>query len=635
MKKIYFKDLQNDFMEPVRELEDFLGFCSVREEEAQIILTMQPSEKGLAIEVSGSEVKISFQRKVELFRGLALLMEEKDNADEISEYQINEIPNFSHLTYMQDNSRNAVSNLPSVKKMIRHLALMGFDSYMLYTEDTYEVAEYPFFGYMRGRFTGKELREINHYAAMFGIEMVPCIQTLAHLNAPFGWSAFDEVKDVNDILLCGEPKTYEFIEAMIKTCAESFTSRRINIGMDEAEMLGLGQYLRRNGYKERFDIMMSHLKKVLEICDKYGMQAMMWSDMFFKMLSEDSDNYYAEVKVSDQIKNLIPKNVELIYWDYFTREKEIYDSMILRHKMLTDQIGFAGGAWRWTGYAPLLYHSIEASKLALTSCIEHGISNILVTGWGDNGSEASSFVVGPVLQWYAEICYRKEISEEQVAKRLMTCTHMNYYDFLELDKLNYTPDNPAPGRSSIAPARYTLYQDLLIGLFDSQIDEATYPAHYKTCYETLSQIARKSSEYSYLFDTLAKLSHVLELKCDMGIRLKKAYDKQDKETLEKIASKDLPELLTRVEVFHEAHRYQWYTESKPFGFEVLDLRLGGLKERIKATIWRLEEYLGSKIDRIEELEQERLPLDGRTNLEDPSTPVYANEWRTMVTASVL
>ena len=634
IRKIYFSNLQEDFDEPLKLLEPLLDFKRTKVEEADIIVTIQPCESGLGVTVKKGKAELTYHKRVEFFRALGLLLEGlKDLGGDTSTRK--EQPAFTHLTYMQDNSRNAVSNLKSIKKMINHLALMGYDSYMLYTEDTYEIKEYPFFGYMRGKFTEEELKEINAYAEMFGIELVPCIQTLAHLNAAFRWAAFDEVKDLGDILLCGEPKTYDFIEAMIKTCSETFSSRRINIGMDEAEMLGLGNYLRRNGYTERFEIMLPHLKKVLELCDKYGMQAMMWSDMFFKLLSGNSDNYYAAVEVSEQIKEMIPKNVQLIYWDYHTRELSTYDRMIEGHKQLTDKIGFAGGAWRWTGFAPLLQHSIEASKLALQSCIRHGISEVLVCGWGDNGSESSSFCVGPVLQLYAEVCYTGDVTDAQVAKRLDTCTRMNYSDFMELDSLNLTPDNPAPGGVSIAPARYLFYQDLLMGIFDKQIDDLTYPTHYKACYETLSLIATKENEYSYLFDTLAKLSQVLELKCALGIRIKAAYDKIDRNTLKRIASKDCIELICLVENFHVAIRNQWFIESKPFGFDVLDLRIGGLKERIRAAIWRIDEFLNDRTSRIEELEQERLFIDPSENPGYRSLPVYANEWRTMVTSSVL
>ena len=51
-------------------------------------------------------------------------------------------------------------------------------------------------------------------------------------------------------------------------------------------------------------------------------------------------------------------------------------------------------------------------------------------------------------------------------------------------------------------------------------------------------------------------------------------------------------------------------ERKTFGFEVQDIRIGGLLQRIKRCKRTLENYLDGKIDKIEELEQEILPPFG-------------------------
>jgi N-acetyl-beta-hexosaminidase len=82
---------------------------------------------------------------------------------------------------MIDVSRNPVTNLDTVKFMLRKMALMGMNTYMLYTEDTYEIKGRPYFGHLRGRYTKEEIKALDAYAAMLGIELIPCIQVLGHL----------------------------------------------------------------------------------------------------------------------------------------------------------------------------------------------------------------------------------------------------------------------------------------------------------------------------------------------------------------------------------------------------------------------------------------------------------------------
>ena len=65
----------------------------------------------------------------------------------------------------------------------------------------------------------------------------------------------------------------------------------------------------------------------------------------------------------------------------------------------------------------------------------------------------------------------------------------------------------------------------------------------------------------------------------------------------------LPKLLQEVEVLKELHRKMWHSTYKPFGFECIDVRYGGLKSRIETAIWRVEEYLDGIIEHLEELEE--------------------------------
>ena len=86
---------------------------------------------------------------------------------------------YERFGVMIDMSRNAVMNLNSLKNFITVLKKIGYNCVMLYTEDTYEIKGEPFFGYLRGRYTAEELREIDDYAFSIGVEVIPCIQTLA------------------------------------------------------------------------------------------------------------------------------------------------------------------------------------------------------------------------------------------------------------------------------------------------------------------------------------------------------------------------------------------------------------------------------------------------------------------------
>ena len=222
-----------------------------------IKLTLEKGSR-FSVVLKNDTLRITYTKKCEVFRGIALL---GNTLPENGKVEFAQKCYFDRLGLMTDCSRNAVMNVQGVKKLIRYLAMMGYTELQLYTEDTYEVAEEPFFGYLRGRYTKEELKELDAYAQAFGIELVPCIQTLAHLKTIMRWKPYQPIVDCASIILVGEERTYELIENMFKTLSECFTSRRVNIGMDEASMLGLGKYLQKNGYKNRYEIMIFHLNK--------------------------------------------------------------------------------------------------------------------------------------------------------------------------------------------------------------------------------------------------------------------------------------------------------------------------------------------------------------------------------------
>ena len=294
---------------------------------------------------------------------------------------------------MLDCSRNAVMKTDKLKKFIDYISLFGYNALEIYAEDTVEIKGEKRVGYMRGKYSGEELKEIDDYAKSRGVELIPCVQTLAHFTNVCKIADYNKLFEMGDILFCGEEETYAFIEKIIASCRDNFSSDKINIGMDEAEFVGLGKYLKKNGYKNRFDILKNHLKRVAAICEKYNFRPHMWSDMFFKLTTEDGSYYGKTSDVPKELKDSVPETVSLTYFDYYHQTFEDYDRMIKAHKKLTDNVWFAGGAWTWNGFAPNIGFSINTMKPAMLAVRENGVENVIITIWGDNGKEASYFSV--------------------------------------------------------------------------------------------------------------------------------------------------------------------------------------------------------------------------------------------------
>ena len=66
---------------------------------------------------------------------------------------------------------------------------------------------------------------------------------------------------MDDILLAEEEETYALIDKMFSSIAAMYSTRRVNIGMDEAYLLGAGKYLYRHGFRDKTQIMLGHLRR--------------------------------------------------------------------------------------------------------------------------------------------------------------------------------------------------------------------------------------------------------------------------------------------------------------------------------------------------------------------------------------
>ncbi len=627
--KLHFTNLSEELLSAVAELQDIAGF-ELAEEGYPV--AVETCDEGLSVAFAAAGATIRYHKPVELFRAIGRLVDSFADKETVQE-----TPAYEELCVMYDLARNGVFTVEMAKRVIRHLALMGYTSVQLYLEDCYEVEGYPYFGYLRGRYTKDELKEIAHYGDRFGVEVVPSIQVLAHLRGVTRWAAFSKVRDCSDILLVDEPETYKLIDAMFDTLEECFTTRQVHVGMDEAWMLGCGQYFNKHGHVEWVDIMQSHMHQVVEICNKHGFKPMMWSDMFFGTAFNRNGYYYAttleDPHMPQAVIDSVPQEMELVYWDY----GNYYDkaSIMMRlHNEFHNPIWFAGGATKWCGPAPFNRFSIDCSRSQLKACRDNGIKKVMVTVWASGGATCANMTVLPTVQMYAEDCYANRTDDAWLSRRFTACVGANYEDFLMLDDLNLVPGNPAPGGWWCNLPYMLFFQDVLVGLFERHVDPATFPAHFADVAKRLGEAAERNPEWRYMFDMLASMSSVLEYKATVGAELLTAYQAGDTVAMEDIVRRKLPIILERLETFIPLYHKQWLAENKVFGLDGIDVRFGALKHRVQVAIDRIGSYLAGEIDSLPELEEARLTYNGKET-DEIDVKINEENWIHAWTASVI
>ncbi len=526
------------------------------------------------------------------------------------------------LGVMIDCSRNAVMRVDRIKYFMKIVRDMGYDYISLYFEDVFEVDNEPMFGYMRGRYSKEDLKDLDRYAVSLGLELLPCVQTLAHLNQIFRWKEYSEINDISDTLLVGNERTYRLIDNIFKTVSECFTSRRINIGMDEAHFAGRGYYLDKNGYTDRLEVLKRHLTEVNKIAVKYGFSPMMWSDMYFNKAKGGESYSSLDALVSDME---IPENLGLICWDYYHTDKEFYKNLLLGHKIFDRKVVYACSAYTSRGFAPNNAFSVDEIRAGIEASKECGIDEVLVTAWGGNGAECSVFSVLPSLFIASQIA-KDLFNEKDYKEKFKEITGESFDAFMALD----LPNEINIKRTNYGPSKLMLYNDLFTGIFD-YIVKGGENEIYRQYARKLSEYARES-KFAYIFNCLSSLCEVLSVKYELGVKTRKAYSEKDKKTLKGLV-KEYSAVIEKIKKFYSDFKTAWGGDNKPFGFEIQDIRLGGLILRVEHLRKVLKDYLKGNIKEIPELKEKILNIETGKE-ESGEIPVF-NDWKTNVSVNII
>ena len=527
---------------------------------------------------------------------------------------------FNALSLMFDCSRNAVPKVAYFSEYLNSLALLGFNTILLYTEDIYKVEGEPYFGAMRGAFSAEEIRALDDHAHALGIELAASVQTLGHMEQLSRWPRFQPVLDNPFTLLANEEQTYKLLDKMIGTWRRNVRSRRIHINMDEARAAGKGQYLKKFGEKPQLDILLDHLARVVEICRRHDFTPMMASDLIFTFSSPKHRHYDPDCTISPDIARRIPEGTGLVYWDYYHTEASHYQGMIRKHLELTPHVTASGGIWSW--YRFWYDHGYTTGTLfpMIRAAVAEEVPEFLATIWGDDGAycDYDSALTG--LAWCAAYAFSRPgdtPSEAVVEKQIdglfgsgvyrpnIALANLSYMHFpmalfddpimlMYLGTQLVAPENPAEER---APG-FT-FHSLLKGL------------------QKARRALEKAPAKSYAGDfTLARsLTAAIETKMRLAERMIEAW--QGAPARRPAAFGRLiplaEEYLKHLKAFERAFRNMWHRHNKPFGLESTQIRLAGQRERTEELIRRMRAFAdkepGSGFPELDDLLEIREGVD--------------------------
>ena len=541
---------------------------------------------------------------------------------------------FRTLGAMIDVSRGRVLKVDFLKGRFDRMRKMGYNAVMLYTEDVFKLEDEPKWGYMRGGYSAEDIRTLKAYADGLGLTLVPCIETLGHLEQPLRWTEYADIRNTASTLLAGEERTYALIDKMLAFWRQTVGGARIHLGMDEADGFAGGKCRRLPDETSDVDVFLRHLKRVCDLCAKHGFtEPIVWSDMFSRLASKTHDYYDPQVEADASLAARIPSGLRLCYWDYFHSDRAYYAGMIEGHRSLGSEPILAGGIQLWKHFLHDREKTLATMKPFVEAAKEKGCGEFFFTLWGDDGGYAIPEMAEEGLFACAEIAAGRtaEPTEENCA-RFKALTGWDYRSMARLGEVcrHYADDWPDMIQEASVlyddPLFCANYRNYLVRKPSETKDRRFYCAVYRDAAwrddgEKVMADYRRTlnacTDLPGVPPAATALVRVLSAKVGYEADVLAAWRTKDRKALGQIAAKDLPALVAAMRDFMELYRADWYATSQPFGFERIQKRNAAALARLEEAQRRLDDWLAGRVATVEELDETLKPF----GLYSPQAPV--------------
>ena len=498
---------------------------------------------------------------------------------------------FKDLSIYLECASGCTPRVETIKNYIDIMSVLGYTKLYLGVSGAYHIEDEPYFAYKKGKYTTKQLQEIDAYGKEKGIEVIAGIQTLAHLGFMSMHDHFRPLMDTDSTVMVGDERVYELIDKMFYAISKGLSSRNIHIGFDEAFCIGSGNYMKKHGKADGKELILRHLIRVLEIAEKYGYACEIWHDM----LTEKGDSSVTAA----QVKENLHENTSVVLWDYEEKNEDKLRAMLDDIFTYSDKVAYAGHAWKIAGFTPNNRNSIATILPQMKICAEKGITHYMVTLWADNCSPCSWYAVLPTLFWASEYNLGYTHDKQADKEKFFRLFGVKYDDMMLLDNL----DDPFKRNREVkrTTSFCAMYSDILLGNFHLLFPQGVGEAYAKLAKEYAEV---DGGRYRYVFDKYHLLAKILSVKSDLPTKLRNAYKANDKKGMKALCG-EMKKLISDMKSFIKTFNEFFFRENMVCGAECNQFKLGGQLVRYEYILNCLQNYVKNGTP-IEELEDELL-----------------------------
>src|SRR5215471_3985761 len=314
---------------------------------------------------------------------------------------IRDWPDFAVRGVMLDVSRDKVPTMETLLYLVDLLSSLKINQLQLYFEHAFAYRNHDSVWQRASPLTGEEVRALDAYCRERHIELVPNQNSLGHLERWFVHQPYRQLAECPDGVelpfspvklarcLCPvDPRSLPFLAGLYDDLLPNFSSRQINVGLDETWELGLGRSAAACSEKGTERVYLDFLKGVHRLVTARGRTMQFWSDII--------------VHRPELIPEL-PDDVIALEWGYES------DHPFREHleRFSAAGLGFyvCPGTSSWNSIAGRTDNALANLSAAARAGHEAGAIGYLITDWGDNGHlqplpvSFLGFLAGAAVSW--------------------------------------------------------------------------------------------------------------------------------------------------------------------------------------------------------------------------------------------
>ena len=272
---------------------------------------------------------------------------------------------------MLDISRDRVPTMRTLRLVVDLLARYRYNQLQLYTEHTFAYTKHPSVWEEADPLTAEEVRKLDAYCQMQGIELVANQNTFGHMERWLTLPAYNKlakfpkggamtpwgtIKKEPTTLDPKNPASLELVTGLLDELLPNFTSGLVNIGCDETfEIADPEEYL-------------DFVLKVADFVRQKGKRPMFWGDIVLR---------------HPELIERLPKDMIALDWGYEGNHPFEKECAAFAASGLDFYVCPGTSSWRsLAGRVENMRENLEAAALA---GLKYKAKGYLVTDWGDGG----------------------------------------------------------------------------------------------------------------------------------------------------------------------------------------------------------------------------------------------------------